>query len=152
MKKNNLLLLTFISSVIIIPEVAFAQFYTLQAMLTAIGSFGNLIIRIIFGLTLIYFFWGTAQFVLHAGDSKTREDGKQRMLWGVIAIFVMFSLYGIIQWIGVLFGIQSGGILELGQNSGSNATVTTSETFNGVYDPATNTCQNFSGQTIPCPN
>ncbi len=148
MKKNNLLLLAFVSAVLLIPQITFAQLYTLHAMLTAIGSFGNLIIRIIFGLTLIYFFWGTAQFVLHAGDAKKREDGKQRMLWGVIAIFVMFSLYGIISWISFTLGINTGGILELGQNGvGGTPIITTNENINL---PENGGCSNSAGSPVPC--
>lgn len=153
MKKNNFLLLAFVLTVIVFPQITSAQMFpTTKLLLGAIGGYVNTIIRILFGLALIYFFWGTAQFVLHAGDSKTREDGKQRMVWGVIALFVMFSIYGIIAWIGVLFGVKSGGILELGQTGGGGTpSVTTSQVFNGVYNPTTNTCVDFNGNTISCP-
>ncbi len=152
MKKNNSILIILSLVILILPHIVFAQMFpTIKLMLVTLGTYVNIIIRILFGLAIIYFFYGMGQFILHAGNEKIREEGKQKMIWGVIALFVMFSIFGIIQWIGVLFGIQAGGILELGQNGGSNATVTTSETFNGIYDPSTNSCKDFSGNTIPCP-
>jgi hypothetical protein len=49
------------------------------------------------GLALIFFFWGLARLIFSAGDEKGREDGKKIMLWGIIALFIMFSVWGIVQ-------------------------------------------------------
>ena len=54
------------------------------------------LIAIIVGLTFLVFFYGLAQFMFKAGDTKAQTDGKNLMLWGTIALFVMFSFYGII--------------------------------------------------------
>ncbi len=118
MKKNNLFLIALVITVLIVPQLVSAQMFpTIRLMLVTLGTYVHSIIRIVFGLAIIYFFWGMSQFILHAGYDKTREDGKQRMIWGVIALFVMISIYGIIAWIGVIFGIGQGGILELGQQA-----------------------------------
>ena len=47
-------------------------------------------------LGLVFFLWGLAKFILHAGDEKARAEGKQVMLWGIIALFVMVSVWGIV--------------------------------------------------------
>jgi hypothetical protein len=65
------------------------------------------LIPLMFGLALVYFFWGVGQFILKSGEEAKREEGKQKMLWGVIALFVMFSIFGIFQWIGHLTGIET---------------------------------------------
>jgi hypothetical protein len=94
----------------IFPVFAFAVPLTgLAGLLTAFGGLLNTVIQIVFGLALIFFFWGTGQFILNANDAKTRDEGKKKMLWGVIALFVMISIYGILALIGNLIGVQPSG-------------------------------------------
>ncbi len=49
----------------------------------------------------LFFFYGIVVFILGRvsgkGDLKKIEDGKQFMLWGLIALFVMVSVWGIIR-------------------------------------------------------
>ena len=64
--------------------------------------FVNLIstaIPVVAGIAVLVFFWGLAKFVLKAGSENDREEGKQIMLWGIIALFVLVSLSGIIVFI-----------------------------------------------------
>ncbi len=62
----------------------------------------QLLPRFLFGLSVVYFFWGTGQFILNAGDEKTRADGKNKMIWGIVALTVFVSIYGILNLLGVL--------------------------------------------------
>ena len=48
------------------------------------------------GLALLVFFWGVVKFIFNAGDEEKRREGKKFMLWGIIALFVMVSLWGIV--------------------------------------------------------
>ena len=80
-----------------------------KGFLIAFKGLLNLAVPVVIGLALIYFLWGTAQFILHAGEQKSRDEGKQKMLWGIIALFVMFSIWGILSWIGTTIGIPIGG-------------------------------------------
>jgi len=60
-----------------------------------IGCFYSLTVRIIIGLGIIMFFWGVFKFV--RTDSETEKaSGKQFILWGLIGIFVMVSIMGIV--------------------------------------------------------
>jgi hypothetical protein len=96
------------------PALTFAQFTGLRGLLVQFAGLLNLVIPVIFGLALVYFFWGTSQFILNAGDAKARDEGKQKMIWGIIALFVMVSIYGILSLVGSLVGIpvQTGPTLE----------------------------------------
>lgn len=57
----------------------------------------NPIIGIVTGLAVIFFIGGLAKFILNAGDEKGREEGKKVMLWGIIALFVIVSMWGIVR-------------------------------------------------------
>jgi len=100
----------------VLPSLAQAQaFQGLKSLLTSFGGLINKAIPVIFGICLVYFFWGLSQFILHdAGNDKTREDGKKKMIWGIVALFVFISIYGILRLIGELIGlpIQTGPIFQ----------------------------------------
>jgi hypothetical protein len=57
----------------------------------------NPLIRAIFALAMIWFFWGVLQFIRGAGDESARSIGKQHMIWGVVGMAIMVSAFAIIQ-------------------------------------------------------
>ncbi len=106
MKKN----LKFIiySQQLFFPVFIFAQ--SLQVVRTLVEELGSIVqiaIPIIFGLALMFFIWGVATFILNAGDSKLREEGKQRMIWGIVGMFVIMSIFGIVAFINTALGIPA---------------------------------------------
>ncbi len=62
---------------------------------------------IVFGffVAMLYFFWGIFKFVLSSGNPSDHEEGKKAILWGLIGMFIMFSVFGIIHIILNTFGI-----------------------------------------------
>lgn len=59
----------------------------------------NPLIILLIALSTMYFFWGVALFILNADESGKREEGKQHMIWGGIGLFIIFSVWGIINLI-----------------------------------------------------
>ena len=116
MKKNNKIFprkLPFIVLLVILfsPVLSYAALGGFKGLLLDFAGLLNQIIRVVFGLSVVFFFWGTGQFILHSDDEKSRNEGKQKMLWSVIALFVMASIVGIIYFLGGLFGITVAGPL-----------------------------------------
>lgn len=57
----------------------------------------SLVIPLIFGLTLLVIIWKlTDAWILHGDDATKASEGKQVALWGVIALVVMSSVWGIL--------------------------------------------------------
>ncbi len=54
------------------------------------------LVGFIIGLALLYFLWGLSKFVLNSGDEGAVKEAKQMMVWGVIALFVMVSVWGLV--------------------------------------------------------
>lgn len=104
--KKNIKIFTLLSA-LVVPSVSYAALSGLKSLISDVGDIIVQLRVIVFGLALLFFFWGLAQFILHSGDSKVREDGKNKMFWGVIAMFVLISILGIVAYIGELFGIQT---------------------------------------------
>jgi hypothetical protein len=69
----------------------------------------NPLILLLFAIALLIFFWGLVQFINSETADNKREEGKQKLIWGVVGLFVMFSAYGIIHFILDTFGISSPG-------------------------------------------
>ncbi len=95
------------------PLLALAQ----SGNLNGVGDLANTIKNIIsnnilpllFAVAILYFFWGLIKFIGAAGDPEKSKEGKQIMIWGIIALAVMVSLYGIIAWLGNIFNVGQGG-------------------------------------------
>lgn len=74
----------------------------------------NPIIRLAFAIALITFFWGIVQFINSETSDSKRDEGKRKIFYGLIGMFIMFSAYGIITLILNSFGITGGGRDYLG--------------------------------------
>lgn len=100
-----------------LPVFAGAQTnFQIDGFINLINQIGNLIqtmIPFVAALALLFFFYGLAMFILSAGDDGKRDEGKKIMFWGVIALFVMASVWGIIQVLGSLFGVDTGGSIDV---------------------------------------
>ncbi|MBP9771526.1 MAG: hypothetical protein KBD16_01215 [Candidatus Pacebacteria bacterium] len=62
-------------------------------------SLVNPLIGLLTGLALLFFIWGIVQYILYAGDEKKKKSGKDTMVYGVIALFVLFSFWGIVRFL-----------------------------------------------------
>ncbi len=103
MKKITILALS-----LLLPIVTFAQnnntnLTGLQNLARGIGEIVKILIPVTFGLAILAFFWGVALYIF--GGEQDKEVAKKRMLWGVIAIFVIASIWGIVRFLGDSFGL-----------------------------------------------
>jgi hypothetical protein len=64
------------------------------------------LVPLLFALATVGFIWGVIQMVINPEDSEKRKQGKQYMIWGIIGIFVMLSIFGLVQIISNTFGIS----------------------------------------------
>ena len=90
----------------LLPIVTFAQLSTVETnIVRPIGRIVSLLIPIVFALALLYFFWGLATYILSAEHDK--EIAKKRMLWGVVALFVMAAVWGLVRFLQTTLGIDN---------------------------------------------
>jgi succinate dehydrogenase/fumarate reductase cytochrome b subunit len=68
------------------------------------------IIFLLFALALVYFLYGVMIFIANADQPEMRKTGAKHMIWGVIGMFVMFGVKGILLLIISSFGLQNPGI------------------------------------------
>mgnify|MGYP001611911796 CR=1 FL=1 len=85
---------------LLLPLVSQAQSYlgnTSGILRTATEIVDVIMIPLAFALALLYFFWGLAKYIRSEGEGK--EDGRRIMVWGVVALFVMSSIWGLVYFI-----------------------------------------------------
>ena len=72
----------------------------------------NPLILLAFALSFVYFIYGVIKFLsTDAGTkSSTREEARSSILWGIVGMVIMFSVYGIIKFILATFGISASDI------------------------------------------
>lgn len=57
----------------------------------------NPLIGLIIAVALMVFIVGVIEFIAGAANDEKRSNGKQHMVWGIIGLFIMVSVFGIIQ-------------------------------------------------------
>ena|SRR3989338_3732704 len=71
------------------------------------------VIPLIFALAVAMFVWGVVQFVIYSDEEAKKAKGKQFMLWGIIALTVMISVWGLVSILGNTFGVNTGFIPQV---------------------------------------
>ena len=56
----------------------------------------SVLIPILVAFAFIFFFWGLSKFILSSGNKDGVEKGRDYMLWGILALFILFSFRTII--------------------------------------------------------
>lgn len=83
-------------SAFFVPVVVFAQTTprTFSGLVYMLISFINPMAGILVALALLIFFWGIVQYI-YSGGSEGHEHGRQLMVWGIVALFVLVSIWGL---------------------------------------------------------
>jgi uncharacterized membrane protein YidH (DUF202 family) len=69
----------------------------------------NPLIVLLFALAMVYFIYGIARYLLSPGNEEVRKTSKEHMLWGILGMVIMISVFGILSLIMNTFGIQNKG-------------------------------------------
>lgn len=140
MKKSFIVSACSFLTFLLLPSIVSAE-ATIAGATTGVTNLSSLVTTITTSLVaalgtlllaagVVAFFWGVVQYIwgVREGDGTKIKNGNQFMLWAVIALFVMFSVYGIIQVAQSLIpGLNATTIkiprfdFQTGQGEGTNA-------------------------------
>lgn len=88
------------------PLLVSAQLENIEGLMGTVLDLLGILVLIIIALALVFFLWGVAKFILNAGDAEAQSQGKQIMFWGIIALFVMVSVWGLVNFVGDAFNLD----------------------------------------------
>jgi hypothetical protein len=78
----------------------------------------NPAILLVFSLGFLLFMWGLVVFIANPEDMAKRKTGIQHMIWGVVGMFIMVAVGGIINIVVGTFDLQLPG--QFPASGGSN--------------------------------
>jgi len=85
---------------------AAADAVTLGHTISTISKIINGLIPIVLAIAVLLFFWGLAMYLLSASNPEKRSEGINIMFMGIIAIFVMVSIWGIVRILQQTFQVD----------------------------------------------
>jgi len=94
-----------ISGVVVLgPILAFAQNFTsVQYSINSIRDMINSVIPLIIGIAVLVFLWGLVQYVTAGADEEKKAAARGIIIYGIIIIFVMTSVWGFVKILSTTF-------------------------------------------------
>lgn len=81
--------------------------------------------KVIFAAGMFLFVYGLVEFLWNVDEGEAQNVGKQHMLWGIIGVFIMVSVVGIISIIENTFGIGASNSASVDVSRANNIGPTT---------------------------
>lgn len=78
--------------VLLSPMVTFAA--TFKDFVDSVLNIGGLLMPLLFSIALAWFIYGIITFIKSADNPEQRKKGKQRILWGILALTAMVGYLG----------------------------------------------------------
>jgi len=111
MKKNTYTLLAFVS-ILLTPSFFLnaqsADLTYFEDLFTDVGGLFTILTPVLVAIALAVFIWGLVIFIAKSGEDKAREEGKNKMIWGIVALFVIVAVVGIVELLITIFGVGTG--------------------------------------------
>ncbi len=57
-------------------------------------------------LSVVVFIWGVVKYIYKGDSEGERKKGRELMFWGIIGLFVLFGIWGILEILANTFGIE----------------------------------------------
>ncbi|MES2135014.1 MAG: hypothetical protein V4449_02110 [Patescibacteria group bacterium] len=84
-----------------------------QNALSKIGALITQATPIVVALALLAFFWGLVTYIFGSSNDDKRKKGIHIMIWGIIALFVMLSVFGIIRALQSTLELDTSGSINI---------------------------------------
>ena len=99
----------------LLPALALAQSNgspnpsAVNSIVNNVTAAARLIVTLLFVLALLVFVWGAVKLILAAGNPEAIGKAKSFMWWGIIAMAVLASVFGLVTFLQTYFGVEGGG-------------------------------------------
>jgi hypothetical protein len=88
-----------------IPLLAAAQgFSSIDDSISTVTRLINRLIPLVIGIGVLVFLWGLVGYVTAGGDEEKRKNARSLMIYGIIVLFVMVSVWGLVRILVTTFG------------------------------------------------
>jgi len=111
MKKITALVVSFLLPVVTFAQVVNAGYA--DSLIALANRWINTLTPLVIGAAMLFFLYGLMKFVLNSGNEDAKDEGKRIMIWGIIALFVMVSVWGLVRLLNQETGISAGGTISI---------------------------------------
>jgi len=98
-----------------LPFMALAQTQVdtsyLRSLITGAKNLLDQLVIFLVALAVVWFIWNVVRYVM-SSDEEKKGAAKSQMIWGIIAIAVIVSIWGIVGILQNLFGVGSGAVVD----------------------------------------
>lgn len=95
--------LLIVSYLLLAPFISYAAPTDFKSLVNIFIQVLKLVISLVYMLSILAFFWGIAKYIFSAGSEDQKKEAKNVMTWGLVAIFMLTSFYGILKLFGGSF-------------------------------------------------
>ena len=112
-----------------------------QVIISTVNQLGIYFVALISGLSVLVFIFGVVKYISKGDSEEGRKNGKTFMLSGIIGLFVMFGVWGLVAILANTFDVPTV-VPQFDSNSsigsslpGSGSGGSNGSTGSGVYTP-----------------
>ncbi|MCX6753078.1 MAG: hypothetical protein NTW62_01865 [Candidatus Nomurabacteria bacterium] len=77
-------------------------------MICRVSNIINSLVPLFIALGVVYFIWGVISYAI-SKEEEAKKEGKARIIYGLIALLVIVSIWGLVSILQSSFGISSAG-------------------------------------------
>lgn len=85
----------------------FALAATVTSLIGTIMSILNVVVPLLIALAVVIFLWGVVQYITAGGDEEKRKGARNTMIWGIVGLFVMVAVWGLVNVLISTFGLTT---------------------------------------------
>lgn len=81
----------------------------LSNLLTSTSTFLGQIVVVLIAFAVVWFIWNVIKYTM-SSDEEGKEKAKMQMIWGIVSIAVIISIWGLVGILQSTFGLTSTGV------------------------------------------
>lgn len=66
-------------------------------IISMLFRYGNIAINILISFAVLYLIYAIVRYVIMAGDAEKRGEAQSQILWGVVGLVVILSIWGLVR-------------------------------------------------------
>ena len=83
------------------------QITTFAGLLNRVNDILNAVVPFLIGLGVFVIIYGVFGYLTHSADEEKRAEARQFVLWGIIGVFIMLSIWGLISVLTNTFALDT---------------------------------------------
>ncbi len=84
-----------------------------SGFLTKLSGWLVVLVTIVIAIGLLTFLWGVVGYITAGADEEKRGQARNLMIYGIIGLFVMVAVWGLVYLVGSIIGVKPGGGVDL---------------------------------------